>query len=230
MNLKKIFLSWWGTWPLTSIFYLYVYSFLYIDSFIAGKIFIFMFIFSFMLVCIDSFIDSFIADETMENLRRKRWGDEEMLEEKLEKLTAQPSFKQFKIFNKSLVAVERAKVELTFNRPIHVGFAILNLSETLMYDFHHNYIKRKFSTRRCYLLIQTPSRIKFKRISCTKTFMLISICSIFLIMRKKVHSMMMKTKQVIGKMKDDGHFSFFQILRNLPIIFNYFIRNFCNIF
>ena len=86
-----------------------------------------MFIFSFMLVCIDSFIDSFIADETMENLRRKRWGDEEMLEEKLEKLTAQPSFKQFKIFNKSLVAVERAKVELTFNRPIHVGFAILNL-------------------------------------------------------------------------------------------------------
>ena len=110
MNLKKIFLSWWGTWPLASIFYLYVYSFLYIDSFIAGKIFIFMFIFSFMLVCIDSFIDSFIADETMENLRRKRWGDEEMLEEKLEKLTAQLSFKQFKIFNKSLVAVERAKV------------------------------------------------------------------------------------------------------------------------
>ena len=36
-----------------------------------------------------------------------------------------------------------------------------------------------------------------------KTFMLISSCSIFLTTRKNVHSMMMKTKKLIGKIKDE---------------------------
>ena len=65
-------------------------------------------------------------------------------EEKLKKLAAQPSFKQFKIFHENLVAVERAKVELTLNRPIFLGFAILDLSKTLMYNSHYNYIKRNY--------------------------------------------------------------------------------------
>ena len=64
-------------------------------------------------------------------------------EENLKKFAAQPSFKQFKVYNENLVAVERAKVELMLNRPIYVGFAILNLSKTLMYDCHYNYDKRK---------------------------------------------------------------------------------------
>ena len=49
-----------------------------------------------------------------------------------------------KIFHENLVTVERAKAELTLNRPIYVEFAILDLSKTLMYDFHYNYIKRKY--------------------------------------------------------------------------------------
>ena len=65
-------------------------------------------------------------------------------EKKLEKLAAQPSFKQSKNFHENLVAVERAKVGLTLNRPIYVGFAILDLSKTLMYDFHYNCIKQKY--------------------------------------------------------------------------------------
>ena len=65
-------------------------------------------------------------------------------EENLKKLTAQPSFKQFKIFHENLVAEERAKVELMLNQPTHVGFAILDLSKTLMYDFHYNHIKQKY--------------------------------------------------------------------------------------
>ena len=45
--------------------------------------------------------------------------------------------------------MERAKIELMLNRPIYVGFVILDLPKTLMYDFHHNYIKQKYldSTR-----------------------------------------------------------------------------------
>ena len=88
-------------------------------------------------------IDSFIAGKTMENLRNRPTVDLVTSEEKLKKLAVQPSFKQFKIFHENLVAVERAKVELTLNRPTYVGFSILDLSKTLMYDFHYNYIKRK---------------------------------------------------------------------------------------
>ena len=80
----------------------------------------------------------------MEDLRNRGTVDLVTSEEKLEKLAAQPFFKQFKIFYENLVAVERAKVELTLNRPIYVGFAILDLSKTLMYNFHYNYNKRKY--------------------------------------------------------------------------------------
>ena len=43
-----------------------------------------------------------------------------------------------------MVAVEQAKIELIRNRLIYVGFAMLDLSKMLMYDFHYNYIKPKY--------------------------------------------------------------------------------------
>ena len=96
-----------------------------------------------MFICIDPFNDSFIAGKKMENLRNRGTVDLVTSEEKLKKLAAQPSFKQFKVFHGNLVASERAKVELALNRPIYVGFAILDLLKTLIYDFHYSYIKRK---------------------------------------------------------------------------------------
>ena len=116
----------------------------FIDSFIAGKIYIIMFICSFMFFCIDSFNDSFIAHKTMENLRKQCMGDLVTSEEKLKKLAAQPSFKKFEIFNENLAALERAKVELKLNQPIYLGFAILDLLKTLMYNFHYSKIKKKY--------------------------------------------------------------------------------------
>ena len=50
--------------------------------------FIFMFICSFMFLCIDSFIDSFIAGKKMENLRNQRTIDFVTSEENLKKLAA----------------------------------------------------------------------------------------------------------------------------------------------
>ena len=129
-DFKKIFWSWWTTQALINL--LYVYLLLYIDLFIEGKVFIFIFICSYVLI------------KTMENLRNRRTVDLMTSEENLKKLAAQPSFKQFKIFHKNLVAEEQAKVELMLNQPIHVGFAILDLSKTLMYDFHYNHIKQKY--------------------------------------------------------------------------------------
>ena len=114
-----------------------------IDSFIAGKISVFMFICSFIFLCADSFTDSFIAGKAMKILRNQHTVDLVISEEKLKKLAAQPSFKQFKIFHENLVTIEQAKVKLTLNQPFNEGVTILDFSITQMYDFQYNYIKRK---------------------------------------------------------------------------------------
>ena len=98
----------------------------------------------FLFLCIYLFTDSLIAGKTMENLRNRRTVDLVTSEKKLKKLSAQTSIKQFKIFHENLVAVEQVKVKLTLNQPIYVGFTILDLSKTLMYDFHYSYIKKKY--------------------------------------------------------------------------------------
>ena len=41
---------------------------------------------------------------------------------------------------KSFVTVHCSKTVLTFNKPIYVGFCILELSKLLMYQFHYDYI------------------------------------------------------------------------------------------
>ena len=82
--------------------------------------------------------------KTMENLRHRRNIDLVNNEKKLKKLAAQPTFKSFRIFHENLTAVERAQAELMLNRPIYVGFCVLDLSKTLMYDFHYNYVKEKY--------------------------------------------------------------------------------------
>ena len=80
----------------------------------------------------------------MENFKNRHTVDIVTSEEKLKELATQPTFKQFKIFQENLVVVERAKIELTLNWPIYAGFAILDLSKILRYDFHYNYIKQKY--------------------------------------------------------------------------------------
>ena len=47
-----------------------------------------------------------------------------------------PSFFSQKIFSKNLVAIHDIKPVLTLNKPMYVGFSILDLSKLLMYEFY----------------------------------------------------------------------------------------------
>ena len=55
-------------------------------------------------------------------------------------IQAKSSFFSQKIFNKNFVAIHEIKPVLTINKPIYVGFSILDLSKFIMYGFHYNYI------------------------------------------------------------------------------------------
>ena len=174
----------------------------FIDSFIAGKIYIIMFICSFMFFCIDSFNNSFIAHKTMENLRKQCMGDLVTSEEKLKKLAAQPSFKKFEIFNENLAALERAKVELKLNQPIYLGFAILDLLKTLIYNFHYSKIKKKYPNSTLLFADTDSITYQVQTDNLYEDFSADKHLFIFYNYEKKSPFYYDEKKKVIGKIKD----------------------------
>ena len=85
-----------------------------------------------------------VFGKTMENLRKRVNIELVTNEKRLNKLSAKPTYVSSKIFNENLVAVHTKKKRLLLDKPSYVGMCILDLSKTKMYDFHYNYIKKKY--------------------------------------------------------------------------------------
>ena len=80
-----------------------------------------------------------VYGKTMENLRKRvnvRFVNNKKI---LLKYTSRPTYVTHKLFHKHFAAIHEIKPVLILNKPIYVGFTVLDLSKWLMYDFHYNY-------------------------------------------------------------------------------------------
>ena len=98
-----------------------------------------------------------VFGKTMENIRNRVNVKLVNTKEKLRKLVAKPNFKSCKIFNENLVSVHMKKTSLTMVKPVYLGMCILDLSKTIMYDFHYQYIKSKYENKAKLLFSDTDS-------------------------------------------------------------------------
>ena len=98
-----------------------------------------------------------VFGKTIENIRKR--VNVKLVNDrvKAKKLTAMPNFKHLNIFCEELIAVHMKKTSLTMNKPTYLGMCILDLSKTIMYDFHYNYIKQKYGNKAKLLFTDTDS-------------------------------------------------------------------------
>ena len=67
--------------------------------------------------------------------------------EKRNYLVSEPNYYTTKFFIENLLAIEMKKTQITMNKPVYLGFSMLDLSKTVMYDFWYDYIKPKYGER-----------------------------------------------------------------------------------
>ena len=92
--------------------------------------------------------------KTMENIRKHR--NIKLVNNKEEYLrnVMKPNFKSGTLLGPDLMGCEMGKVKVVMNKPVYLGQAILDLSKIVMYEFHYDYMKRKYDDDKltsCYM-------------------------------------------------------------------------------
>lgn len=69
-----------------------------------------------------------------------------------EKLIARPNYQRHTIYDDNLVAIHMRKTKLFFNKPIYVGFTILEMAKLTMLEFYYDTIIKYYGPERLRLL------------------------------------------------------------------------------
>ena len=96
-------------------------------------------------------INNVVFGKTMENIRKHRNIKLVTNEEKYLKTVMKPNFKSGVRFDENLMGCEMGKIKVKMNKPIYFGQAILDLSKIVMYQFHYDYMKKKYDSDRLQL-------------------------------------------------------------------------------
>ena len=104
---------------------------------------------------------------TMENLRKRiKIRVVKINSQDFIKYTSKPTCVNWKVFENNLAAIHEKKISSTLNKPIYVGFTVLETSKWKMYNFHYNFMIKKFNTRLlftdtdslCYEIMEKPTQ------------------------------------------------------------------------
>ena len=98
-----------------------------------------------------------VFGKTIENIRKRQ--NINLIDNRKQalKLSSKPNFYRCTIFDRNLIAVHMKNTEVYFNKPVYVGQAILDLSKTLMFNFHYKYILEKYNSKAQLLFTDTDS-------------------------------------------------------------------------
>ena len=82
--------------------------------------------------------------KTCEDVRKYRDVKIVLDEKKARKLISRPSLEQCKIYEEILVAIQLKRNKVILNKSRYIGLSVLDISKLIMYDFHYDFIMKKF--------------------------------------------------------------------------------------
>ena len=103
-----------------------------------------------------------VFGKTMENLRKRSNIKLTNREEQALNLFSKTNFNKIIIFSDHLAAIHMYKRCVKLNKPIYLGMSILDLSKTLMYDFHYNFIKQEYDGEKAKLLFTDTDSLMYE--------------------------------------------------------------------
>ena len=90
----------------------------------------------------------------MENIHKHRNIKLVNSEEEYLRNIMRPNFKSGTLLGPDLMGCEMGKIKVVMKKPVYLGQAILDLSKTIMYEFHYDYKKHKYDDDKlalCYM-------------------------------------------------------------------------------
>ena len=98
-------------------------------------------------------MNNLVFRKTIENVRKHRDILLVTTDRRRNYLVSDPNYPLTKWFSEFLLAIEIKKIKVKMNNPVYVGLSILEISETLMYEFWYEYIKLKYqnNAKLCYM-------------------------------------------------------------------------------
>ena len=143
-----------------------------------------------------------VYGKTMEDLRKR--VNVKLVNNRRDyvKCVSRPTFVSQKILSRNLVAIHKVKPVLLLNKPIYLGFCVLELSKLLMYDFHDNCFKMNYDAKLLFtdtdsLVYEIRGADVYEKIYADRDLFDLSNYS------KKSKFNVGCNKKVIGKMKDE---------------------------
>ena len=94
-----------------------------------------------------------VFGKTMKNVRNHRDIKLVRKDKRRNQFVSEANYWAINGFSENLVAIEMKKTNLKLNKPIYLGFSILDLSKIVMYEFWYEYMKPKYvhNAKLCYM-------------------------------------------------------------------------------